>query len=311
MPTPEGNTVVEMHSPNNRSALTTPQQISSEAAFPTRKSRRDVAKRPVAVARRDANGIMQPAANVAGSAPWARPAKPKKKGQHPLLALFTILIVPGFLAASSIPSFAVGTSDTTDASAVIQSADAVGLQSVAVASTQVEVAVQRDTFSATTHEELAAAKVAAAKAAARVARAGLYSTVGARAAGDDYPFTGSSGLSPLNYVARQCTDFVAWRLNRDAGTTSAPYKFVWSNLTPGGGSASQWAKAWANHGWQTSNTPVVGAVAWFNGNHVAYVKSITADGQVDLEEYNWNGSTSYHTRTIPASSVALFLYPPP
>jgi len=112
-------------------------------------------------------------------------------------------------------------------------------------------------------------------------------------------------------VIRQCTDFVAWRLNRDAGSTKAPFKFVWSEMTPNGGSASQWASAWRNNGWKTSHKPVTGSVAWFQGNHVAYVKSVQDNGDVVLEEYNWGGDRSYHTRTIGADEVALFLYPPP
>lgn len=79
---------------------------------------------------------------------------------------------------------------------------------------------------------------------------------------------------------------------------------------PGGGSAYAWAGQWASHGWETSSTPVPGAVAWFNGNHVAYVQSVNADGTVSLEEYNWGNDHAYHARTVPASSVALFLYPP-
>jgi len=111
-------------------------------------------------------------------------------------------------------------------------------------------------------------------------------------------------------VYGQCVDFVAWRLNRDAGVTGGNWRWTWSNLTPGGGDASQWANAWSGHGWATGNKPVVGAVAWFNYNHVAYVQSVSAGGSVVLEEYNWMGSSAYHTRTVPASEVPLFLYPP-
>jgi len=104
---------------------------------------------------------------------------------------------------------------------------------------------------------------------------------------------------------------VAWRLNRDAGSTSAPFKWDWSNLTPGGGNASQWANNWAAKGWPTGTTPEAGAVAWFNYNHVAYVNSVLPDGSVLLEEYNWNSDRSYHQRVVAASEVPLYLYAPP
>ncbi len=137
-----------------------------------------------------------------------------------------------------------------------------------------------------------------------------------RAEGDDYQWynmpteSQGGGFSPFNYYYRECVDFVAWRLNRDAGSTSAPFKWTWSSLTPSGGNASNWANAWSSHGWPTSKTPVVGAVAWFNFNHVAYVQSVGGDGSVVLEEYNWMGSHAYNKRTIKASEVPLFLYPP-
>ena len=139
---------------------------------------------------------------------------------------------------------------------------------------------------------------------------------GAKAQGDDYPWPAElsrnqgGGLSPLNYYYRECVDFVAWRLNRDAGSTHAPFKWVWSNLTPNGGNASQWKSAWLNHGWATGATPQVGAVAWFTYNHVGYVSGILNDGSVLIEEYNWEGDHNYSTRVI-APGDAYYLYAPP
>jgi len=237
---------------------------------------------------------------------YPKPVKKKMPGQKRAVALLTILVVPGFIATTSIPAFALGINTTADVAEYAESTVA-DSQSMSVATTAGELSAKRGAFDATTQRELDAKKAAAVLSAAR---SGAYSTVGAREAGDDYPWRASSGLSPLRYVARQCTDFVAWRINRDHGSTSAPFKYDWGNMTPGGGNASAWAGAWRNNGWKTSNTPVVGAVAWFNGNHVAYVKSVSGSN-VNLEEYNWNSSGAYHTRTIPSSSVALFLYPPP
>jgi surface antigen len=242
---------------------------------------------------------------------WARSQKVRKQSlPSRILGLATLLMVPGFMLVTSIPALAVGNTAFGEDTEALLSTPIAKIDTQSVASTSsVSIAVARGSFGADTPEQLVAKRAAAIRAAAR---AGSYSVVGPRQAGDDYPWRSSGGgLSPLGYVTRQCTDFVAWRLNRDAGYTSAPFKLVWANMTPSGGSASAWARAWNANGWQTSNTPVTGAVAWFSGNHVAYVKSVNGDGTVSLEEYNWNGSASYHTRTIAASSVALFLYPPP
>jgi surface antigen len=177
----------------------------------------------------------------------------------------------------------------------------------------------------TSESDLKAAQVAAAAAlkAQQLAAAALASysgtstgtvsgTVsGVRSAGDDYPWPSAGNtLSPLNYYYRQCVDFVAWRLNRDAGSTSAPWKYVWSNLTPTGGNASAWKSAWVANGWTVSDVPVTGSVAWFNGNHVAYVKEVVGNSVI-IEEYNGMAKLAYAIRTIPISGAAAYLYPPP
>lgn len=142
------------------------------------------------------------------------------------------------------------------------------------------------------------------------------------AAGDDYPWPNETiddeggGLSPLRYYYRECVDFVAWRLNRDAGSTAAPWKWTWVNLTPRGGNAIDWVDSWKAAGWGVSSTPQAGGVAWWGSDvgsagHVAYVQAVLDDGRVVLEEYNWGRTHRYNTRTVPASDVGLFLAPPP
>ena len=193
---------------------------------------------------------------------------------------------------------------------------------VEVSDSAARTTASRDSFSATTVAELnktrATAAAAAAAAAAALARsnavaAAVYnpSSSGA-AAGDDYPWRDGplKQLSPLRYIYRECVDFVVWRLNRDAGSTSAPFKYTWGYLTPNGGNARDFKAAWAGHGWGMSNSPVAGDIAYWSNNHVAYVKAVNSDGSVDLEEYN-NIPFTYSTRTIPASKVELFLSPPP
>jgi surface antigen len=160
-----------------------------------------------------------------------------------------------------------------------------------------------------------------AKAQAVVEKLGGIDTncVAAKQAGNDYPWQSSpvGVLSPLGYDYRECVDFVAYRLNRDAGVNSGPWKYTWANLTPLGGDALDWKKNWEAHGWEISHTPTPGSVAWWGAGsagslgHVAYVQAVNANGTIALEEYNWNDNHTYSTRTVAASTVGDFLYPPP
>lgn len=263
----------------------------------------------------------------ASAAPAARPTpRPARVSNRrsPLKIAVTLLAIPGLFLTAGLPAYAFSPgAGANHGAASTRSLAEAGAQGVTVAAGASAVTVARDGFTATSKEELAqkeadAKRALSAQKAAEAARAtaASFAVYGVRAEGDDYPWfdrgteSQGGGLSPLSYYYRECVDFVAWRLNRDAGSTSAPFKWTWSTLTPGGGNASNWASAWSNHGWATSKTPVVGAVAWFNYNHVAYVQSISGDGSVVLEEYNWMSSHAYHTRTVAASEVALFLYPP-
>jgi len=238
-----------------------------------------------------------------------RPAKKikHKKGS----GLLTVLAVVGLFGSVALPAAALAPKVGADTTVV---ENAAGDAALSVSKEAATVTAERGQFSATTATDLRSQRSTKAKAANYEA----YFLSGAREAGDDYPWfselSNNQGgqLSPLNYFYRECVDFVAWRLNRDAGSTSAPFKYVWSDLTPGGGNGSQWKSAWKAHGWPTSSTPVVGSVAYFGSeNHVAYVKAVNADGTVLLEEYNWQSDHLYGQRTIPATDVELFLYAPP
>jgi surface antigen len=246
------------------------------------------------------------------------------KRRNPLTVAITLIAIPGIFLTTALPAYAFApngvTGQSESASHAYSTAEA---QGVTVAASAAGISIARDSFTATSPEELAqkakeTARAAAAAKAAEAARASAaeWAVYGIRAEGDDYPWpyqatdTQGGGLSPLGYYYRECVDFVAWRLDRDAGSSSAPWRWTWNSLTPGGGNASSWASAWKSHGWATSSTPVVGAVAWFNYNHVAYVQSVPGDGTVVLEEYNWMGSHAYHKRTVSTGEVPLFLYPP-
>ncbi|TFC12441.1 CHAP domain-containing protein, partial [Cryobacterium algoritolerans] len=264
---------------------------------------------------------------IAPRTPAARPApRPARvtNRRSPLKIAVTLLAIPGLFLTAGLPAYAFSPgAGANHGAASTRSLAEAGAQGVTVAAGASAVTVARDGFTATSKEELAqkeadAKRALAAQKAAASARAtaASFAVYGVRAEGDDYPWfdrgteSQGGGLSPLSYYYRECVDFVAWRLNRDAGSTSAPFKWTWSTLTPGGGNASSWANAWSSHGWATSKTPVVGAVAWFTYNHVAYVQSVGGDGSVVLEEYNWMRTHAYHKRTIAASEVPLFLYPP-
>ncbi|MFC4225489.1 CHAP domain-containing protein [Lysinibacter cavernae] len=141
--------------------------------------------------------------------------------------------------------------------------------------------------------------------------------------GNDYPWAGGdvAQQSPLSYYIRQCVDFTAWRLNRDAGILGSPWRYTWSNLTPGGGNGAQWGPHWIGRGWEVSPTPKPGYIGWFTDGgygHVSYIQAVTDDGKVVVEEYNWmvggQMDYSYHLTTHDAAAYAVsaqgFLVPP-
>ena len=120
---------------------------------------------------------------------------------------------------------------------------------------------------------------------------------------DDYPFktmspTDSDPYGPAagtGFFYRECTSFVAWRMNRDAGTPNAPYFFTnhmngqhWSDAT-------NWPDVAVALGFKKDHIPAVGAIAWFwlfdrelgtMVGHVAYVEHVNTNGSVDVSEYN-------------------------
>lgn len=125
--------------------------------------------------------------------------------------------------------------------------------------------------------------------------------------GDDYPYKDRpyNELSPLRYAYGNCTDFVAWRINRDLGTTSEPWQVDWDDLTPHGGHGKDWAKSENLPGWDFTDSPKPGdifSVPAFVGDwgssgsneygHVGYVAAVYADGSMLLENY---GNGAYYT----------------
>ena len=233
-------------------------------------------------------------------------AKPTPKTwRRKLSSAGVMTVVIGLFATVTIPAFA-------DQDALAPDVEQLDAQTLEVtASTTDESTSIRDTYGTTSAADLR--KLYAD--AIRQQNLQAYLNSGARELGDDYPWPDAlsrpqgGGLSPLNYYYRECVDFVAWRMNRDAGTTGAPFRWVWSNLAQG--SAYAWKREWERHGWETGTTPRVGAVAWQpGGNHVAYVSGILTDGSVVLEEYNYSTDHGYGQRIVAAGSL-YYLYAPP
>jgi surface antigen len=233
--------------------------------------------------------------------------KPTPSGWRRKLSTAGVMtVVAGLFASLTLPAaFA-------DQSGLAEFAPLADAQTAEVTAATADVAASiRDSYGVTNAADLRRMYADAI----RQQNLAAYMNSGARELGDDYPWPDQlyrgqgGGLSPLNYYYRECVDFVAWRLNRDAGSTSAPYRWVWSNLAQG--SAYAWKRAWESKGWPTGTTPVVGAVAWTpGGNHVAYVSGVLADGSVVLEEYNYSVDHGYSQRVAPASSF-YYLYAPP
>jgi surface antigen len=132
--------------------------------------------------------------------------------------------------------------------------------------------------------------------------------------GDDYPYSGGAidQPDPWSFLTRECTSFVAWRMN-ELGVN-------FTNGMNGGwfGNAENWDDNARALGWAVDNTPTVNAIAeWepyaFGASslgHVAYVAAVNGDGTITIEEYNYGYAYNYSTRTIPASNVSWYIHVP-
>jgi surface antigen len=129
---------------------------------------------------------------------------------------------------------------------------------------------------------------------------------------DDYPYPNGNPYDPNNtgdettidpwrFYNRQCTSYVAWKLNKAAGITKDPWFFY--NLMGGHhfSDAGNWAANATALGFLVNNTPSVGAVAhWGYGElgslgHVAYVEAVNDDGTVNVSEYNRSQANTFGT----------------
>jgi surface antigen len=125
---------------------------------------------------------------------------------------------------------------------------------------------------------------------------------------DDYPSRlknapQDSLVDPWQFYNRECTSFVAWRLNSE---NQVAFNDYWQGQH--WGNASNWKRAAAALNIPVDNNPTRGAVAWWaagsagsSRGHVAWVQT-AASGAITIEEYNYLHAGRYDTRTISSSS---------
>ncbi len=126
---------------------------------------------------------------------------------------------------------------------------------------------------------------------------------------NDYPYASSTPdtVDSWNFYTRECTSFVAWRLNNDRGI---PFTNQYRNPAGNWGNAEHWDDAASSVGIGVDGNPSAGSVAVWNAfvggtgsaGHVAYVMSVNGDGSINVEEYNWV-SFAYDQRTISPSGL--------
>ena len=132
--------------------------------------------------------------------------------------------------------------------------------------------------------------------------------VTATVAVDDYPSNLKSAaqdsrVDPWNFYNRECTSFVAWRLNHDVG-------IAFHNWYQGHhwGDAAIWKRAALDSGVPVDGVAQRGAIAWWaqgspgsSSGHVAWVIGVTSSS-ITIEEYNYATRGGYGQRTISTTS---------
>lgn len=111
-----------------------------------------------------------------------------------------------------------------------------------------------------------------------------------------WSINGSIGDS-WGFVLRNCTSFVAWRLqerNRMAGFGNRFRGEHWGN-------AENWDDVARRLGYRVDSTPAIGAVAQSDAGRVGHVAWVSAigPGTVTIEEYNHATPGGYGSRTVP------------
>ncbi|MBD3758930.1 MAG: M23 family metallopeptidase [Microbacterium sp.] len=164
----------------------------SEATTPDqRRARR------VPIARR-----LTTSAAPAASAP-AKTSRRLRGGSHPVRSFVTVAAVAGLVATVAIPAFAATGGNTAEAAVTtVQQVAAKNAQSLVVASEATPAALARDSYSATTMEEIQAKKEEEAAKAAAAARIAAASTASAA-----YSGAIAQSIAPAGSVVRPLTSF--------------------------------------------------------------------------------------------------------
>jgi surface antigen len=122
---------------------------------------------------------------------------------------------------------------------------------------------------------------------------------------DDYPFANGSwhDVDPWAFYKRECTSFVAFRLNK---------VMRFHNLMRGGrfSNAENWDDNARRIGFRVNRRPRVGAVMVRNSGtfgHVAMVAKVRP-GRIFVEQYNAGGTHDYSKQWLPVSSVMTFIH---
>ncbi len=167
----------------------------SEATTPyQRRSRR------VPIARR-----LTTSAAPAASAPAKTPRR-LRGGSHPVRSFVTVAAVAGLVATVAIPAFAATGGNTAEAAVTtVQQVAAKNAQSLVVASEATPAALARDSYSATTMEEIQAKKDEEAAKAAAAARIAAASTASAA-----YSGAIAQSIAPAGSVVRPLTSFTSF-----------------------------------------------------------------------------------------------------
>lgn len=131
--------------------------------------------------------------------------------------------------------------------------------------------------------------------------------------GDDYPYrnTPENQIDRWRMFTKQCTSFVAWRLEQD-GFNLNDHGLQGINLNH----AYLWGRNAANRGYRVDKTPVPGSIAYSDrakpsdSGHVAYVEAVDGD-RIFIEEYNaYPKYYAYQGRWTSKNSFTGFIHFP-
>jgi surface antigen len=131
-------------------------------------------------------------------------------------------------------------------------------------------------------------------------------------AGGGYPHdnepscaTGDCTPDPWGFFYRECTSFVAWKIN------DLDPNIGFSNYMNNGhwGNANHWDDNAKFLGYSVDSVPTVNSIAQWNGGlgHVAFVVAVHGS-DIEIEEYNLHYDGKYSTRVISANSPDYYIH---